>query len=200
MKIILAILLFPFTLLYGTIVFIRNKLFDLQVLKSKKFDNIFVINVGNLSVGGTGKTPHVEYLIHELKNNFNCGILSRGYKRKSKGFILASETHSSEDIGDEPKQYKSKFDGVMVAVDEDRVHGIQKLTETKPDLDVVVLDDAYQHRSVKPHVNVLLTDFNRLYTNDLLMPAGRLREWSVGSKGADYIIVTKCPENLTENL
>lgn len=182
--------------MYLLIVQLRNSLFNWNILKSKSF-NFPVISVGNLNVGGVGKTPHIEYLIRLLQNDFKIATLSRGYKRKTKGFILATEKSDIDNIGDEPLQYSTKFDKITVAVDEKRVNGIQKLKELQPNINVVLLDDAFQHRWVKPSLNILITDINNLYINDILLPSGRLREMASGSKRADIIIVSKTDKNLT---
>jgi tetraacyldisaccharide 4'-kinase len=188
--ILLKILLLPFSLIYGLIVKVRNYLFDIRLLKSVAF-KLPVICVGNLSAGGTGKTPHVEYLIRLLQNHTKIAVVSRGYLRKSKGFVLADTNSTVAKVGDEPMQYINKFKNVLVAVDEDRCHGIRKLMADQPEMKAVILDDAYQHRYVKPGLTILLTDFHSLYTNDYLLPAGRLRESKKGAKRADIIIVTK---------
>jgi len=188
--ILLRILLLPFSFIYGLIVRIRNYLFDIRVLKSVEF-KLPVIGVGNLSAGGTGKTPHVEYLIRLLQNRIKIAVISRGYLRKSKGFVLADANSTVANVGDEPKQYINKFKNLLVAVDENRRHGIQKLISEQPEMKAVILDDAYQHRYVKPGLTILLTDFHSLYSNDYLLPAGRLRESKKGAKRADIIIVTK---------
>lgn len=187
-------LLFPFAVLYHLITSIRNFLFDVGVLKSASFQ-IPVIVVGNLSVGGTGKTPQIEYLIRLLKDTFKIAVLSRGYKRKTKGFVLLEDNHSAIDVGDEPLQYFKKFNNIEVAVDENRVEGIQNLI-SKKNIEVVLLDDAYQHRKVKGSFYILLTKFNDLFADDFLLPTGNLRESRVGAKRADVIIVTKCPVDL----
>ena len=189
--------LLPFSWLYRMGVSIRNYLFDVGVLKSRSFD-IPVIAIGNLTVGGTGKTPHVEYLIRLLQDKVKVAVLSRGYKRKTQTYVLASENTPMEDIGDEPYQVKHKFPDVYVAVDKDRCHGIDTLTsepETK-DVDVILLDDAFQHRYVKPGINILLVDYHRLIIHDELLPAGRLREPLCGKARADIVIITKCPKDL----
>lgn len=192
---LLSILLFPLSLLYGLISYIRNKLYDLEVLNSVEF-SLPVISVGNLNVGGVGKTPHVEYLIR-LLSDYKTATLSRGYKRNTTGFYLANETSTINDIGDEPMQYKSKFKKLLVAVDEKRVRGIKTILKSNPETKVILLDDAYQHRAVKPGINILVTDYSKMYINDIVLPSGRLREWAVGSKRADIIIVSKTPDILS---
>ncbi len=170
-------------------------MFEIGILKSRSFD-VPVIAVGNITVGGTGKTPHVEYLAELLRKSCRVAILSRGYKRKSKGFILANANTPLSSIGDEPFQMKNKFPDVMVAVDKDRCHGIDQLMEIKQQPDVILLDDAFQHRYVKPGINILLVDYHRLIIYDRLLPVGRLREPMNGKDRADIVIVTKCPEDL----
>lgn len=189
---VLRVILFPFACIYGLIIAIRGKLFDWKILPSEEFP-LAVISVGNLSFGGTGKTPIVEYLIRLLSQDNKLATLSRGYKRKTRGFVLASEESTYEEIGDEPLQYKTKFSDIEVAVHERRRRGIKKLMKSFPDLEAVLLDDAYQHRYVKPGFSILLTDFHKLYVNDYPMPAGTLREFRSGAKRADIIIVTKTP-------
>ncbi len=190
--------LLPFSWLYGIGVSIRNALFDMEVLKSHKFP-LPVINVGNITSGGTGKTPHVEYLIRLLRRKYRVAVLSRGYKRKSKGYILADLHTPTNTIGDEPWQLRQKFRDIYVAVDKDRVRGITKLYKGKQtkDVEVVLLDDAYQHRYVEPGMNILLVDYHRLITNDSLLPAGRLREPADNKSRANIVIVTKCPYDIT---
>ena len=189
--------LLPFSWLYGLGVKLRNQLFDMGVLKSKSYD-IPVISVGNITVGGTGKTPHTEYLVRLLSKKYKVAVLSRGYKRKSKGFLLATPDTPVEQIGDEPFQMKRKFPDIYVAVDKDRCHGIERLCDKSvaPDLDVIILDDAYQHRYVKPGVNILLVDYHRMIVEDRLLPAGRLREPKEGKNRANIVIVTKCPHDI----
>ncbi|WP_294594034.1 tetraacyldisaccharide 4'-kinase [uncultured Bacteroides sp.] len=189
--------LYPLSWFYGTGVCLRNKLFDWGWLRSKSFD-VPVICVGNLAVGGTGKTPHTEYLIKLLqKAGLQVATLSRGYKRKSKGYVLAEAQSDVRQIGDEPYQIKSKFPNIRVAVDEDRCHGIEQLLTLKnPAVDAVLLDDAFQHRYVKAGMNILLTDFHRLLCDDALLPAGRLREPTSGKNRATIVIVTKCPDDI----
>lgn len=185
----------PFSWLYGAAVGFRNLLFEVGVLKSRSF-GVPVISVGNLTVGGTGKTPHVEYLIELLKDQFKVAVLSRGYKRKTNGFILANQQSTAREIGDEPYQIKQKFPDVAVAVDRKRTRGIERLMKSIPGLDVVLLDDAFQHRYVKPDINILLIDYHRLIVYDTLLPAGRLREPFKEKNRADVVIVTKCPNDL----
>ncbi len=187
--------LLPFSWLYGTVVGMRNKLFDWGILRSEEF-SIPVISVGNITVGGTGKTPHIEYLIRLLKKDYRVAVLSRGYKRKTSGFVLAGETTTSRDIGDEPSQIRRKFPDILVAVDQKRRRGIHKLLELpegkRPE--IILLDDAFQHRYVKPSLSILLTDSHRLIYEDVLLPAGRLRESASNNFRAGIVIVTKCPE------
>ena len=187
--------LLPLSWLYGVVVKTRNTLFERGVLKSRSFQ-IPIISVGNITVGGTGKTPHVEYMVRLLKDQFHVAVLSRGYKRKSKGFIKADNQTTMPEIGDEPYQMKQKFTDVTIAVDKNRCHGIDLLTEQDDKLDVILLDDAFQHRYVKPGINILLVDYHRLIIYDKLLPAGRLREPLNGKDRADIVIVTKCPKDL----
>ena len=187
--------LLPLSWLYGIGVKLRNFLFDVGILKSRSY-KVPVIAVGNITVGGTGKTPHVEYLIRLLHKQMGVAVLSRGYKRKSRGFMVASPKTSMRDIGDEPFQMKKKFKDVIVAVDKKRTRGIERLTsgELGKNTDVILLDDAFQHRYVKPGINILLVDYHRLIIYDKLMPAGRLREPLKGKDRADVVIITKCPD------
>ncbi len=187
----------PLSWLYGLGVGVRNHLFDLGVLPQQEFA-IPVIDVGNITVGGSGKTPHVEYLVRLLRDKMKVAVLSRGYKRKSRGYVLADGDTPMHTIGDEPFQMKQKFPDIYVAVDKNRREGIRHLTDDAPtsDVDVILLDDAYQHRYVKPGINILLVDYHRLIIYDKLMPAGRLREPMKGKNRADIVIVTKCPKDL----
>ncbi|HIZ26409.1 MAG TPA: tetraacyldisaccharide 4'-kinase [Candidatus Barnesiella merdipullorum] len=187
--------LIPLSWLYGLGTGIRNKLFDWGILPAEEFD-IPVISVGNLAVGGTGKTPHIEYLIELLQHKYRVAVLSRGYKRKSRGFVLADASSTARDIGDEPYQIKRKFPDIAVAVDANRRRGIKRLKELLPDLDVVLLDDAFQHRYVSPLASIVLTDYNRALHLDKLLPAGRLRESRHELSRADIVIVTKCPADM----
>ncbi|MBN1988430.1 MAG: tetraacyldisaccharide 4'-kinase [Bacteroidales bacterium] len=189
------ILLFPFALLYGMVVKIRNKFFDWNIIKSTSF-NRSVICIGNLAVGGTGKTPHIEYLVRLLSQSKKVATLSRGYKRKTKGFRFAEVTSTATEVGDEPLQIKRKFPDVTVSVDTDRVNGINMIIKEIPDVDIVLLDDAFQHRRVKPGLSILLTDYAKPYTQDYFMPYGRLRDGRIEMRRADIIIVTKCPLNI----
>lgn len=176
--------------------FIRNKCYDWGIFKSTSFD-FPIISVGNLSMGGTGKTPHVENLIGLLKKDYNIAVLSRGYKRDSSGFKIADGKSTSRDIGDEPLQIKSKFPDITVAVDGNRVRGLKKIKEMKPETDLVLLDDAFQHRAVKPGISILLTDFHNLYPEDFPFPVGSLREFRGGARRADIIVVTKTTKVLS---
>ena len=189
--------LLPLSWLYGLGVGFRNLLFEMGILKSKSFSTP-VISVGNITVGGTGKTPHVEYLVRLLKDQAKVAVLSRGYKRKTSGFVLADNNATVRSIGDEPFQMKTKFPNVTVAVDRKRTRGIEKLTsgDYVKDIDVILLDDAFQHRYVKPGINILLVDYHRLIIYDKLLPAGRLREPIESKNRADIVIVTKCPKDL----
>ena len=186
----------PLSWLYGLGVGFRNMLFEMGILKSRSFD-IPVISVGNITVGGTGKTPHVEYLIRLLKDLCKVAVLSRGYKRKSHGFVLADENTTVKDIGDEPFQMKTKFPDIIVAVDSKRTRGITQLTSGDQDKpDVILLDDAFQHRYVKPGINIMLVDYHRLIIYDKLLPSGRLREPVKSKDRADIVIITKCPTDM----
>ena len=192
---LLRFLLFPFAILYDIITSIRNFLFDKGILKSSSFD-IPIIAVGNLSVGGTGKSPQIEYLVKLLQDQYKVAILSRGYKRKSKGFLLLNKSHTVEDVGDEPLQFFNKFENISVAVDSDRTYGITQLKELENSPEVILLDDAFQHRKVKAKVYILLTKYKDLYVNDFILPTGNLRESRRGAIRANVIIVTKCPQNI----
>jgi tetraacyldisaccharide 4'-kinase len=188
-------LFFPISLLYGMIIWFRNRLFDFKILKSTEY-SLPIISVGNITVGGTGKTPHVEYLINLLNDEFKIAVLSRGYKRKTSGFFLGMETSTASDIGDEPLQIKQKFANVIVAVDGNRNRGIQKLLKISHDLNAVILDDAFQHRYVLPGLSILIVDYNNLIKTDFLLPYGRLREPASERVRADIIIISKCPVDI----
>lgn len=181
------------------VVRVRNLLFDAGVLKSRAFETP-TICVGNLAVGGTGKTPHVEYLLRLLTPHYKVAVLSRGYKRKTRGWVLADKKSTALDIGDEPLQMKTKFPSVTVVVDEDRCEGIRLIESDRRTrgTQVIVLDDAFQHRYVKAGLSILLTDYHRPYCADYLLPAGRLREPRSGHRRADIVVVTKCPPSLPE--
>lgn len=181
-------LAFPFSLIYAIVTTLRNHFFELGIFKTTQFKKP-VIAVGNLSVGGTGKTPQIEYLINLLKADYKIGVLSRGYGRKTKGFLLVDETKHAEDVGDEPLQFSKKYKDITVGVDENRVHGIQQLNNTE----VVLLDDAFQHRKVTAGFYVLLTSYNDLFSKDFVLPTGNLREPRTGARRADVVVVTKCP-------
>lgn len=194
----LRLLLFPFGFLYGIVTAVRNLLYDWGIKKTYVIP-VKSICVGNLSTGGTGKTPHVAYLAALLQQEYKVQILSRGYGRKTRGFILLDENSTSETVGDEPLFYYRNFPNITVAVCESRKEGIEKLLQIeKPD--VILLDDAFQHRAVKAGFNVLLTDFSHPYYGDFMLPAGNLREWTFGKKRADVVVVTKCPENIGEKM
>lgn len=192
---LINIIFYPFSIIYGLIVSIRNWLYDIGILPSKIF-SLPIICIGNLSIGGTGKTPHTEFILSHVQDEWKTAFLSRGYKRKTKGFFLADEKSTYQTIGDEPYQIYRKFPKVIVAVDEKRADGVMKLQKKFPDLQLVVMDDAFQHRQIKSGLSILLTDYFHLYTQDRFLPAGTLREGKSGSKRADIIIVTKCPTNL----
>ncbi|GAA4455337.1 tetraacyldisaccharide 4'-kinase [Rurimicrobium arvi] len=193
---LLRYLLLPFTLLYGSLVWLRNRLYDAGFLSSVSFD-IPVIAVGNLSVGGTGKTPHIEYLVRLLQYEYRVATMSRGYKRRTRGFLLADERTNALHIGDEPMQYHLKFPELAVSVAEDRMTGIPSLLMHRPEIEVVLLDDAFQHRSVRAGLNVLITDYNKPFYKDHILPYGSLRESRNAYKRADLIVVSKCPPSLT---
>lgn len=195
--ILLRKLLFPFAILYGFITSLRNYLYDKGILKSYSFD-IPVIAVGNLSVGGTGKTPQIEYLIRLLSPNYKVATLSRGYKRKSEGYVLATADATAEILGDEPFQYFKKFPNIQVAVDADRKNGIEHLLNQKVKPEIILLDDAYQHRKVKAGFYILLTSYGDLFSDDFILPTGNLRESRTGAKRANVIIVTKCPSDISK--
>lgn len=175
----------------------RNRLFDKNILKSSGF-NFPIICVGNLAAGGTGKTPMTEYLLRLLKKDFKTATLSRGYKRKTTGFAIANEQTTALEIGDEPMQFHQKFPDVVVAVGEERLVAIPQLLHERPETEVIILDDAFQHRQVQAGLNILLTDYSDLYTRDLMLPAGNLRDVRSSSARADIIVVTKCPAAITK--
>ena len=194
---ILRIIFYPFMLLLNRTIFIRNWLYDKNILKSVS-PEVFCINVGNLNLGGTGKTPHVEYLVRLLADNYKISILSRGYMRKTKGFVLADERANAQTIGDEPMQYYVKFkDKINVVVCEDRVTGVNEIQRQMPNNQIVILDDAFQHRKIAPPLNLLLCDYNQPFYKDSLVPFGKLRDLRQSAKRADAVIVTKCPKDIS---
>ena len=194
---VVRILLAPFTLLYGMGIGIRNFIYDSQLLKPAKF-SLPVIGVGNLTVGGEGKTPHVEYLITLFQDYLNVATLSRGYKRKTKGFRFVLTKDLVATVGDEPLQFKKKYPNTIVAVSESRALAIPEIVKTYPNTQLIILDDSYQHLSVEPSLNILLTNYSNIFTEDYLLPSGRLREFRSGYKRADVIIVSKCPSDEQE--
>ena len=195
---VLRILLLPFSVLYGGIIAFRNFLYNKGYIKSFQFD-VPMINVGNLSTGGTGKSPMVEYLVSLLQSNYKVAILSRGYKRKTKGYYLANHQATALEIGDEPMQFHQRFPEVAVAVGEERILAVPNLLYDKPETEVIILDDAFQHRAITAGLNLLLTDYNNLYTKDFFLPTGNLRDAVSSAERAQVVIVTKCPETLSSN-
>ncbi len=196
-NIIIRILLSPFALIYGIVVAIVNWFYEIDFLKASKF-NLPVVGMGNLSIGGAGKTPHIEYLIDMLKDYVNVATLSRGYKRKTTGFRFVQENDTALTVGDEPLQYRRKYNDILVAVGESRAYAIPEIVKNYPETQVILLDDSFQHRAVNPGLNIMLTAYDALFTDDYLLPAGRLREWRSGYKRADIIIVSKCPPQLSQ--
>jgi tetraacyldisaccharide 4'-kinase len=192
----LRLLLLPFSWIYGGILALRNWFFDNGLNKSFRFDYP-VISVGNLSTGGTGKTPHIEFLAKLLKDKYAVGVVSRGYGRKTKGFFVVNETSTAAEVGDEPLQIKLNHPQIQVAVGEQRILAIPSLLNEAPETQVVLLDDAYQHRYVNPGLNILLSDYSRMFYDDFVLPAGNLREFRKGYRRADVILVTKCPPNIS---
>lgn len=190
-------LLFPFALIYHVILNTRNWFYDTGIFKSYTFKPT-IICVGNLSVGGTGKSPMIEHLIKSFGNKSQVAVLSRGYKRKTKGFIEVKSNMAANEVGDEPLQFKRKFDSVGIFVDADRKHGIENILALYPKTQIILLDDAFQHRRVKADINILLTTFSHPYYNDFILPVGRLRESRLGAKRADIVIMTKCPKTLKD--
>lgn len=191
------VLLLPFAIVYGLVIRVRNILYDHQKLKSAKF-NFPIICVGNLAVGGTGKSPMVEYLVKILKDEFEVATLSRGYKRRTKGYVLANDKTTALEIGDEPMQFHQKFPDISVAVGEERVVAVPQLLQDKPSLQTIILDDAFQHRQIEAGFNILLTEYANRFTHDFFLPTGDLRDERKSYKRAHVIIITKCPENLDE--
>lgn len=191
-------ILYPLSWIYGIVIYIRNQMYDLGVLKSKEFD-VPIISIGNITVGGTGKTPQVEYLVNLLYEKYEVATLSRGYKRKTSGFRLVEVNSTAAEVGDEPLQIKNKFPEITVSVCENRVIGVEKLLDSKNEKvpDVVLLDDAFQHRRITAGINILLIDYNRQLKEDTLLPAGRLREGMIQMRRANIIVFTKCPNEVT---
>lgn len=192
------IVLLPFALLYGLVVIIRNWLFNKNYLKSVPF-NFPLICVGNIAVGGTGKSPMVEYLIDLLHPTYKIATVSRGYKRKTKGYVLANDKSTALDIGDESMQFHLKYPEIAVAVGEERMDAIPQLLHDQPDLDAIILDDAFQHRDIKPGLNIVLTEYSNLYVHDFFFPTGDLRDQHASMKRAEIIVITKCPADLWED-
>lgn len=196
LAIIKLLILTPLSYIYGAVTFVRNKMFDARLLKSQKFD-IPVISIGNLAVGGTGKTPHTEYIVERLFRMYNVGVISRGYKRKTKGFVLANDRSTPYDIGDEPYQIYQKYgERINVAVCEKRTKGISELLKINPEINLIILDDAFQHRYVKPSLSILLTEYSSPLFEDRLLPLGRLRESIQAVNRAEIVVVTKCPDDI----
>lgn len=195
--IVIRVLLLPIALLYGLGVGLRNILYRIGVLRSVKFD-LPVISVGNLAVGGTGKSPHIEYLLRWLDQYINVAVLSRGYGRETEGFRRVSTMDSAKEVGDEPLQFKRKFPEIPINVGESRALGVPEVVKQNPETQCILLDDAFQHLAVTPMMHIMLTEYGRPFTRDWLMPSGRLREWRSGYRRADIIVVTKCPPDLTE--
>ena len=191
---ILRFIFFPFSIIYWCITAIRNRFYDWKIMKASKFD-VVSISVGNLSMGGTGKSPHIEYLIRLLKQDYKVATLSRGFGRRERGFVIADESSTAMQIGDEPLQFYKKFGSeIKVAVEADRVLGAMDLFRQHDDIEVLLLDDAYQHRAIHRDINILLTDYNQPFHSDFILPVGNLREGKSGKNRADIVIVTKCPE------
>lgn len=190
------VLLLPFSILYGWVMALRNWMYNKQYFKSVTF-NLPIISIGNLSLGGTGKSPMVEHLLSLLSEEYKIATLSRGYKRKTKGYALANELTTALEIGDEPMQFHIKFPHVSVAVGERRIEAIPQLIQDVPNLQAVILDDAFQHREITAEFNILLTDYNNLYCDDFFIPTGDLRDERKSAKRAEVIIVTKCPADLS---
>lgn len=194
---LVKILLAPFSLLYGIGIGLRNFFYRKGILKGVEFD-LPLISLGNLSIGGAGKTPHIEYLIRLLKDYLNVATISRGYKRKTKGFLIVKPNHNANAVGDEPLQFARKFQDVLVTVSESRTFAVPQILMEQPDNQVVLLDDAFQHLSITPGLNILLTEYSYPFTKDYLLPSGRLREWRSAYRRADIIIVSKCPLQISE--
>jgi tetraacyldisaccharide 4'-kinase len=196
-KFVIRLLLSPFSLIYGIVISIINMFYQIGLLKASRF-SIPVIGVGNLSIGGAGKTPHIEYLIEMLKDYLDIATLSRGYKRQTQGFRFVTNEDTALTSGDEPLQYRRKYPDIIVAVGESRAYAIPQILQRYPTIQAILLDDAYQHRGVEPGLNILLTAYDALFTDDYLLPAGRLREWRSGYERANIIIVSKCPRQMSD--
>ena len=194
---LLRILLFPFSFLFGVVTCLRNKLYDWKMIPSVQYDDVCVISVGNITVGGTGKTPFVEFLVRLLSQNYRVAVLSRGYKRATKGFLFVGEHTTPGTAGDEPYQIKQKFPDISVAVDANRIRGIANIRKAFPDVQVILLDDAFQYRKIKPNLSILLADYHRPLYRDVMLPGGRLREWAFFAKRADIMAVTKSPAGIS---
>jgi tetraacyldisaccharide 4'-kinase len=194
----MQLLLFPLAVIYHFITSVRNFLYDKNVLKSFQFKSIKTICVGNLAVGGTGKTPMIQYLIEKYQNNYQIATLSRGYKRTTKGFLIASEENEVYHIGDEPMQIFRRYPQITVTVGEDRVNAVQQLLKVKNDTNLILLDDAFQHRKIEADLNIVLTSYDNRFYKDFLLPFGTLRESRNGISRADVVVVTKCPADLSE--
>ncbi|MDR1155636.1 MAG: tetraacyldisaccharide 4'-kinase [Bacteroidales bacterium] len=193
----MKLLLFPFSLLYGIITFVRNRLYDWKWIPSVQYDDVYVIGVGNITVGGTGKTPFVEYLARLLSQDCRVAVLSRGYKRTTRGFRFVDDHSTPGETGDEPYQIKRKFPGIVVAVDASRVEGIARIRSAFPDIQVILLDDAFQYRRIRPNLSIILTDYNRPLYRDGMLPGGRLREWPCFARRADVMVVTGSPAGMS---
>jgi len=191
------VLLFPLALVYAIVVIIRNFLYDHRIIRSDQF-NLPIIGVGNLAVGGTGKSPMVEYLVNCLMKDFKLATLSRGYKRKTRGYVLAGASTTALEIGDEPMQFHLKFPKIAVAAGEQRAEAIPQLLYDRPDTQVIILDDAFQHRAVRAGFNIVLTDYSNLFTRDFFLPTGDLRDQRMSYKRADIIVITKCSAGMQE--
>jgi len=198
MKLIKKILFWKLSIQFSLVTSIRNFIYNIGVIKSHQF-NLPIISVGNLVLGGSGKTPTIEYLIRLLSKNYKIAVLSRGYGRKSNGFIIADSNSDANLIGDEPMQYYRKFKNIIVSVGSNRVRGINKLIKLNSKPEIILLDDAYQHRRVKPEMSILLTKFNDLYSDDNIFPLGNLRESKSNANRADIILVTKCDKNISKD-
>ena len=198
MKLIKKILFWKLSIQFSLVTSIRNFIYNIGVIKSRQF-NLPIISVGNLVLGGSGKTPTIEYLIRLLSKNYKIAVLSRGYGRKSNGFIIADSNSDANLIGDEPMQYFRKFKDIVVSVDSDRTRAINKLINLNLKIEIILLDDAYQHRKVKPKTSILLTEYSKIYSEDYIFPLGNLRESVANAKRADIILVTKCDKNINQN-